>query len=1118
MEDLKAAPAKLDDYKAEVKDPLEDFNVGTGEDPRILHVCVALPDEMKDRLKYLLLEFKDCFAWDYPDMPGLNRSLVEHKIPIKEVFVPYQQIPRQMTPEVQKEVKKEMERLFKAKFIRPVKYVEWISNIVPVIKKNGKVRICIDFRNLNTASPKDEYHMPVVDHLVDATAGHRFLSFMDGYSGYNQIFIAEEDTHKTAFRCPGYIGLFEWIVMAFGLKNAGATYQRTMNVIFHDLIGRFMEVYIDDIVVKSHTFDEHIDYLRQVLVRMRLYKLKMNAMKCAFGVTAGNFLGFLVHKKGIEADKDKAKAIIEAQPPTNKQELQQFLGQVNFLRRFISNLSGKTLAFSLLLKLKSQKDFKWEGEHQKAFEFLKQSLVRPPVLMPPINGKPLKLYISAGHQSIGCLLAQDNENGHEQAIYYLSRRLNECEIKYKPIEKLCLTLYFSATKLRCYMLPSTVYVIAQTDIIKYMLTRPILRGKQGKWLLSLIEYDLQYMPQKAVKGQALADFITNHPNILIEKDEFEIHMVEIKPWKMSFDGSKTDRGVGAGVVFTSPKGEFLQFSFQLDENRILTNNQAEYEALIIGLEIAKELNIRYLNVAGDSQLVIRQITGEYKCNHPLLELQLQKVKILITYFDEVHLQHVYRLENSDANQMAQIASGIRIPEWQSEKLIKVQKRFLPFSIERDNNDFDIMEINLVDDWRVPIRKFLENPKEKIDRNIKQRAINYVIVGNDLFRKSSDEVLLLCIDKSQAMTVMGEVHEGTCGSHQSGEKMKWLLKRYGYYWPTIRKDCISYAKGCQKCQQYGPIQRVPAFPLQSIVKPWPFRGWAIDMIGEIVPHSSQQHEYVMVATDYFTKWTEAIPLKNVAQKQVIDFIEEHIFCRFGIPETITVNQASVFNGHEVMTYVNSYGVKILNSSPYYAQANGQVESTNKIIKNTLSKMIIDNPRDWHNLLSRVLWAYRTSKRESTRATPYELVYGQAAVLPVEVNIISHRVAKHYSPNNMDFEEAMYQELDGLEESRIDALNNIQAQKRNLERVYNKRVHEKSFAEGDLVWKAILPLDKKKKGYFGKWSPNWEGPFRVLKVLRGGAYQLESILGNVHERTINGKYLKAYFPSPWELIDE
>ena len=297
MEDLESAPAKLDDLKAEVKDPLEDFNVGTVDDPRILYVCATLSNEMKDQLKYVLFEFKDCFAWDYPDMPGLDRSFVEHKISIKTNFKPFQQTPRQMTPEVLEGVKKEMERLFRAKFIRPVRYVEWISNIVPVIKKNGKIRICIDFRNLNTASPKDEYHMPVADHLVDATAGHQFLSMMDGYSGYNQIFIAEEDTHKTAFRCPGYIGLYEWVVMAFGMKNAGATYQRAMNTIFHDFVGKFVEVYIDDVVVKSHTFDEHINHLKQTLQRMRQYQLKMNASKCAFGVTAGNFLGFLVHKK-----------------------------------------------------------------------------------------------------------------------------------------------------------------------------------------------------------------------------------------------------------------------------------------------------------------------------------------------------------------------------------------------------------------------------------------------------------------------------------------------------------------------------------------------------------------------------------------------------------------------------------------------------------------------------------------------------------------------------------------------------------------------------------------------------------------------------------------------------
>ncbi|CAL2229160.1 unnamed protein product [Prunus armeniaca] len=155
-----------------------------------------------------------------------------------------------MSTEVELHVKEEIVRLVKAKFIRPARYVEWLSNIVLVKKKTGAIRICVDFRNLNLATPKDEYPMPMVDLIVDGAAKHEILFFMDGHSGYNQIFIAEEDVHKTAFRCPGSIGTFEYVVMPFGLKNAGATYQRAMNAIFHDMIGRNLEVYIDDVVVK----------------------------------------------------------------------------------------------------------------------------------------------------------------------------------------------------------------------------------------------------------------------------------------------------------------------------------------------------------------------------------------------------------------------------------------------------------------------------------------------------------------------------------------------------------------------------------------------------------------------------------------------------------------------------------------------------------------------------------------------------------------------------------------------------------------------------------------------------------------------------------------------------
>jgi hypothetical protein len=165
------------------------------------------------------------------------------------------------------------------------------------------MRVCIDFRDLNKATPMDGYPMHVVDLLVDATAGHKVISFIDGNAGYNQIFMAIEDISKTAFRCPGHIGLFEWIVMTFGLKNAGATYQRAMNYIFHELIGKIVEIYIDNVVIKSLDHESHLNDVRKTLECTRKHELKMNPNKCSFGVSAGEFLGFLVHEGGIEVGK-----------------------------------------------------------------------------------------------------------------------------------------------------------------------------------------------------------------------------------------------------------------------------------------------------------------------------------------------------------------------------------------------------------------------------------------------------------------------------------------------------------------------------------------------------------------------------------------------------------------------------------------------------------------------------------------------------------------------------------------------------------------------------------------------------------------------------------------------
>ncbi|CAN6586787.1 unnamed protein product [Malus baccata var. baccata] len=369
----------------------------------------------------------------------------------------------------------------------------------------------------------------------------------------------------------------------------------------------------------------------------------LDSALCAFGVRAGNFLGFLVHQRGVEVDKNKSRAIMESPSPTNKVQLQRLLGKINFLRRFIANLTGKIQPLTLLLRLKDKENFEWGPPHQQAFDNIKAYLTSPPVLVPPQRGKPLKLYISASEKSIGSLLAQNNEGGKEQAVYYLSRILTEVETRYSPVERLCLALYFTASKLRHYMLPCHVHIIAKTDVIKYMLSKPMLIGRIGNWILALSEFSFQYVPQRAVKGQAIADFLADHQESQSEviniPGSLEVTSIWIPPrkdisgkedwvqqeirrvtglwithWKLYFDGSHTHKALGAGIVIINPQGVYHYYSFLLDYQGN-TNNRAEYEALIIGLEILMDLGAVEVEVFGDSELVINQLNGEFKCIH-----------------------------------------------------------------------------------------------------------------------------------------------------------------------------------------------------------------------------------------------------------------------------------------------------------------------------------------------------------------------------------------------------------------------------------------------------------------------------------------------------------------------
>jgi Reverse transcriptase (RNA-dependent DNA polymerase) len=257
-------------------------------------------------------------------MSGLDPNVAVHYLKIDPTFKPIKQALRRMRIELEEKVVEETKKLIDAGFIREEETPEWVASIVPVKKKNGQICICVDFRDLNKACPKDDFPLPVTEIIIDHTSSYEVFSFMDGYAGYNQIKMAPEDERHTAFCTP--IGIYCYKVMPFGLKNAGATYQRTMTKIFDDLIHKIVECYVDDLVIKAMSYEEHLQYLEVVFNRLREHALKLNPLKCAFMVSSGKFLGFVVRHRGIEIDPRKIKAITELSPPKNLKQLRSLQG------------------------------------------------------------------------------------------------------------------------------------------------------------------------------------------------------------------------------------------------------------------------------------------------------------------------------------------------------------------------------------------------------------------------------------------------------------------------------------------------------------------------------------------------------------------------------------------------------------------------------------------------------------------------------------------------------------------------------------------------------------------------------------------------------------------------
>ncbi|XP_075644936.1 uncharacterized protein LOC142615907 [Castanea sativa] len=522
------------------------------------------------------------------------------------------------------------------------------------------------------------------------------------------------------------------------------------------------------------------------------------------------------------------------------------------------------------------------------------------------------------------------------------------------------------------------------------------------------------MPRTAIKGQILADFVAEFTDGQAHPEDAVMTIMSsgtenITPWEVYTDGASNRKGAGVGVVLISPEKLVIEKSLRLGFPA--TNNEAEYEALLVGTQMVRHLGGKVVRVFCDSRLVVGQVNGEFEAKDERMKSYLKRVQGVLGLFDSFKIQQVPRGHNSHADSLAMLATslGSKLPRMvMVEDLLSSSLTSIPA--------VRVHSIHVGPSWMDPIIAFLQHgilPEDgKMAEKIRRSAPRYWLSGEQkLYRRSYAGPYLLCVHPEAVEPLLEELHEG------------------------------------------GNLN-----PLSS---PWPFAKWGLDIVGPF-PRATGNRRWLIVGTDYFTKWVEAEPLANIRDVDAKRFIWKNIITRFGVPHTLISDNGLQFDSKVFRRYCAEMGIRNGYSTPYYPQGNGQAEATNKVILAGLKKRLDDAKGGWVEEL------------------PHSDQYDEAS--------------NHDLMNDC---------LNTIEESREIANVKMGNYHQKLKQTYDKGVRTRPLVPGDLVLRKVVGVAKNPA--WGKLGPNWEGPYRITSMAGVGAYRLEDLDGGV-------------IPRPWNWNDD
>ncbi|XP_034709689.1 uncharacterized protein LOC117932524 [Vitis riparia] len=433
-----------------------------------------------------------------------------------------------------------------------------------------------------------------------------------------------------------------------------------------------------------------------------------------------------------------------------------------------------------------------------------------------------------------------------------------------------------------------------------------------QWAIELNEFGIEFQPRLSMKGQVMADFVLEYSRRPIQHKEPS----EEEWWTLRVNGASRSLGSGVGLLLQSPTEEHLEQAIRLGFPA--SNNKAEYEVILSGLDLALALSVPKLRIYSDSQLVVRHVQKEYEAKDARMARYLAKVRDTLQRFAERTIEKIRRTENGRADALAGIAASLPVKE-AILLLIHVQVNPSVMEVPTCNT----IEVNQADsqEWTNDIIGYLwtdtlpEDPKQA--HKVRVQAARFTLVGGHLYKRSFTGPYLRCLNHSEALYVLTELHEGVCGNHSGGRSLAHRAHSQGYYWPTMKKDAAAYVKKCDKCQRHAPIPHMPSGALKPISGPWPFAQWGVDIVGPL-PTAPTQKKFLLVATDYFSKWVEAEAYASIKDKDVTEFVWKNIICRFGIPQTIIADNGPQFDSIAFRNFCSELNIWNSYSTPCYPQ--------------------------------------------------------------------------------------------------------------------------------------------------------------------------------------------------------